>query len=559
MRAALPRRPAALAALAFLLAVPLAADDAGRTDPGFPPDWRPEGIGGAREVVVGPGEAELVLDVGGVEVSAPRDFTCRIGVREELPLILNRRGEGEKQVRITGRGPRGVSLDRTDVTMTRRSLGRVTPAVQTLLTRDTHVLLDIEVGKETGSLPVHLVPERAYPIFAVDVGSAAVPDPTRALLGALDIPCTYLHVPPDGPWLELARSAPDYAPRLVMDASLAAPDGAAPAREHLAALAREHRTTTDFWQLRMSLPLPAAGGEVEVEQAVAVAERAAAASGALREGNPNAVVLAPPVPTWGESDAPAALWLAFLLGSDVRPGVQGHTVVHAPPAVPGSEAEAWAELDRAADLSAVQATFRSAGAGFPVWWTRVGSEQGQERLEALRAVRDFALAASTGVFGLEWRPLVGPASAGGLWSPDAGVNEIGAALGEAIAELAGAASCHGWTQGRGDCSWEAGSPITFRSFFRGDEGIVFLWSNLSRRVDVRLGVRQEPLGIRTVIFSPEGRFIRRDTDLKFVAEQRPVDKAYLVERALAPLEIRIYILPLRSAHRAWLADVTAKD
>ena len=535
-----------------LLAAAAGADDLGRADPAFPPDWRPEGIGGARELVLGAEHVELVIAVGGVEVTVPRDYTCRIGVREELPVLLARRGEGDKHVRITGRGPRGVTLDVTDVTMTRQDLGRVTPALQTLLSHDTHVMLDVQVAKETGSVPVHIVPERAYPVFAADVGTAAVADLKQALLGLLDVPVTYLHVSRDGRWLELAAAAPELSPRLVADISVD-PGPAEPGP-----LARQHGHVVDFWQLQ-SVALAEGYGPLPPQEMEPIAARTREAARALREGDPTGLVLAPPLPAWHKADAPGAVWMAFLLGPGGGVGVQGYTIEYAPEPIAGTEPAKWVQADRDADLSAVRATFQAANAGFPVWWARVGAADGNPRLEALRAVRDFALAASAGAFGLEWRPLIGEGAEGGLWDPAGGVTEIGAALGEAMAELAGATSCYAWTGGERDCAWEAGSAITFRNFYRGDEGIVVLWSNLPRRATVRLGIRQEPLGLRTIIFSPEGRLIRRDTDLDFVAEQRPADTAYLVEGALAPLEVRIYTLPLRTAHRAWLADVTRRD
>ena len=528
------------------------AQGTGRPPADFPPDWAPAGLEGARERDTGVA-VEVFRDVGGVEVTAPRTFQCRVGYREELGILLSKRSDLEKHVTIVGAGPRGVSLDVTSVDMPKKRLGQVTPAVQTLLLHPTHLLLKVTISKEEGLIPVRLAPQPTYPIFALGGLPVGLDETGRnaALLAALELPAQCLRLPADDTeaWLALLRQKAEIAPQACLSVNLAAEGWEGRLRE----LAAERGDQVAYWQLQAPPPLPAADQEPEAAAVAAFAGLMRRASGIVHQAAPTAVLLSPPLRAWSTEGAPQARLLRALGERQLELGAI--VVEYAPPPVPaGAAAEVWAEMDRAADLRMVRGAVDAAGLqDTGLWWVRQAADGGDARLEALRVVRDVVLAASAGVMGIECRP---SPSAVEVWQPQVAASDQGiAALGEAMAELAGAAPCGEWGIGEGNCSSEPGSPITFRHFFRGDEGIVFLWSNAPKRVAFRLALRQEPLGLRLLTLSPKGTLIERKTDLEFVAEKRDKQGHYLVDGELGPLEVRAYSFPLRAAHRGWLAAV----
>lgn len=526
----------------------------GRPPPDFPPDWSPAGLEGCRERDTGLA-VELYRDVGGVEVTAARELKCRVGFREELPILLGKRSSLEKRVTIVGAGPRGVSLDVTSVQMRRRRLGRVTPAVQTLLTHDAHILLKATIAKEEGVIPVRLVPQPTRPTFALGGLPAGLDEAGReaALMAALELPAQCLRLPAGDreAWLVHLRRRAAIAPQ----ACLAVDVGREGWEAELAALAGEYADLVAFWQLEGWAPLPAGGEELQpaaVDEFVGLIRHAAST---VHVAAPLATVLAPPLPAWSAGTPPQAE-LVRALGQQQDLGLGAIVVEYAPSAVPAGEdaPEVWAEMDRAADLAAVREGIGAeAQSEIGIWWVRHGAAAADARLGALRLVRDVVLAASGGAMGLEYRPSPQQRH---LWTPEsAAQDEAMAALGEIMAELSGASPCWEWRVGDEYCSSQPGSPLTFRYFIRGGEGIVFLWSNAPKRVEFQLALRQEPLGLREVTLSTRGTMLSRKTDLEFVAETRDKQGNYLVEGALAPLEVRAYSFPLQGAHRAWLAAV----
>lgn len=542
--------------LCCLLAVVSSAaqpQDTGRPRPEFPPDWSPAGLEGVHERVTG-AAAEVYRAVGSVEVTVGKALRCRVGYREELPILLSKRSSADKRVTIVGAGPRGITLDTTAVRM-RKRLGRVTPAVQTLLTHDAHLLLKLTIAKEEGVLPVRLEPEPTYPTLVLGGLPTGLGEPDReaALLASLDLPAQCLRLPGEDAdsWLPLLRQRAEFAPEACLEVDLTAQGW----EDHLRQLAAEHGDLVRFWQLQAPPPLPTGDEEPDAGAVARFAQSLRRAADIVHRAAPAAVVLSPTLRAW-TADTAAQARLVRALMQQQRLGLGGLVVAYAPPAVPAQEAgaETWAQMDQAADLAAVrQAIGTDPRQEMGIWWVRHGPAGGDERLEALRMVRDAVLAASAGAIGLEYRP---PQSAEAVWRPEgAASDEAIAAMGEAMAELAGATPSWEWGVGDGYCSSQAGSPVTVRSFVRGDEGTVFLWSNAPKRVEFRLALRQEPLGLRTLTLSPQGTLIERKTDLAFIAQARNKEGHYLVEGSLAPLEMRAYSFPLRGAHRAWLATV----
>ncbi|MGD8237664.1 MAG: hypothetical protein PVH68_03880 [Armatimonadota bacterium] len=566
-------RLAAFSSLSVLCALCGLAAEYERPAAAYPPDWTPADLADARERAVGT-SVEVYVSVGGVEVSAPREFRCRVGHREELPLVLSRRGSMAKRIVITGAGPRGVSLDPTDVKMgTRKLAGRVTPAVQTLLLRDTYLMITVEVAEETASMPVKLLAEPTWPVFGAHLPDAdrcagASRDARRALQGAADMPAQSL---------EPARGA-ESADRASLDALLAATRSRPPLLLPLADwVAPETQAIRDAVERRRGDvhafsvgSLPALAGDTQDAAAAgrAVLQVAAGLSRAATELDLAAEILSPTFPrTAADEGTFEGRLLRWLLGNGIGEHVSSVSFDLGAAPVPGvGEPESWRELDRSADISALSRLVADAPGEPGIWCGAYGVVAGGEPVPAaLAAVRRQVALAFQGVRGAAYSPLAFPGlRPAGPDEPvplctasEGGQPAIAAALGEALTELAGVRPVHG-ADDSPPCSTRLGSEITFLPFLRGSEGIVWVWSNAAAPSRLRLILRQEPLGRRELTLRPKQPFIQRDADPLFVAQRRPRDRSHYVEFTLAPLEIKAFTFPIFPPLPAWLATVAAR-
>ncbi|MFQ5809549.1 MAG: hypothetical protein ACE5JM_08015 [Armatimonadota bacterium] len=539
----------------------------------YPPDWAPADLADARERVVGT-SVEVHVSVSGVDVSAPREFRCRVGYREELPLVLSRRGSLAKRIVITGAGPRGVSLDPTDVKMGAKKLvGRVTPAVQTLLLRDTHLMITVQVGKETRSMPVKLLAEPMWPVFGAHLPDAdryagASPEARRALEAAADVPAQFIEPAPgaeggDRALLDaLLAATPSRPPLLLPLAGWVAPEAQA-----IRDAVRRRRGDVHAFSVG-SLAVLAGDTQDAAPAGRNVLQAAAGLSRAATELDLAAEILSPTFPRTAADEATfAGKLLRWLLQNGMGEHVSRVSFDLGAAPVPGEgEPESWRELDRSADISALSRLVAEAPGEPGIWCGAhgvVGS--GDPVLDALAAVRRQVALAFQGVRGAAYSPLAFP----GLRpaGPDEPVPlctgsgdaqpAIAAALGEALTELAGVRPVHG-ADDSPPCSSRLGSEITFLPFLRANEGIVWVWSNAAAPRRLRLILRQEPLGKRELTFRPKQPFIQRDADPLFVAQRRPRDRSYYVEFTLAPLEIKAFTFPIFPPLPAWLATVAAR-
>lgn len=559
-------------ALCGLVAAARAGEYA-RPEAAYAPGWVPADLADARERTIG-AEKELYVNVSGVEVSVPSEFRCGVGHREELPLLIAKRGTTLKHIVITGAGPRGVALDPSDVTMrTNRQAGRVTPAVQTLLLHDTYIMLTVAVGKETARMPVRLVPEPTRPVFGVLMPDAADEawepgQQRRARQAAADVPAQFLSVgwgstPAGSTFLSgLLEAAPYRFPML-----LPVGDWVGSAPRGLRAAVERWRDDVHVWSAGDLAHL--VGDREDVGQAGRAVLRAAESlATAVKELDPMAEVVSP---TFPRSAADGASFDGKLLRWLLANGIGEHVGavsfdIGAASVASASEPERWRELDRSTDIAPLSALVRESSVELGIWCGGYGvAGSGDPVLDALAAVRRQVALAFQGVRGAAYSPLALP----GLRSANAGEavplcdasgdgqSLIGAAVGEALTELAGATPVY-VADDSPPCSTKLGAEITFLPFVRGNEGIVWVWSNSARGQTLRLVFRQEPLGKRELAFRPKGRFIERQVDLTFVATRRPRDRAHVLDFTLAPLEIKAFSFPIVPALPAWIATVNVR-
>ncbi len=75
----------------------------------MPAGWEPEGTLDARERTIA-GQVELVLDLGGVEVSVPQSVTQRRGLRGALLVTATNPSGVDRELTISVAGPVGMRV-----------------------------------------------------------------------------------------------------------------------------------------------------------------------------------------------------------------------------------------------------------------------------------------------------------------------------------------------------------------------------------------------------------------------------------------------------------------
>ena len=539
--------------LCALLVASVPAGGAPRLQPPYAPDWIPTDLADARERPVG-NEKELHVSVAGVEVSVPSEFRCRVGVREELPMLLAKRSDAAKRIRITGTGPRGVMLDPTNVRMgPKKLMGRVTPAVQTVLLHDAYLMITLEVGNETARMPMKLLAEPTRPVFGVRLPDADDPewqsDELRgALLAAANVPAQLVSLDPrvgktDGLSLEeVLEAGPVRPPLLLSLADWFSPDPQA-------TRAAVERRREDVHVLSAgSLPALTQERENAALAGRSVLEAAESLLNTTRALNLGAELLSPLLP---RSTAERATFeskvLLWLLENGVGEHVGSLSFDIGTVSAPGADdPESWQALDRSSDIRALSSLAWGAPNPLGVWCGAFGiASSGDPGLDALAAVRRQVALAFQGVRGAVYSPLALPGLKGPApgepvpmyTGPAGGETPMAAALGEALTELAGVQPIYE-PEDSPPCSKQLGSEITFMPFLRGNEGIVWVWSNAQGPRTLRLVMRQEPLGKRQLTFRPKEPYVERDVDLLFVAKRRPKDRSYYLEFASPPWRSR---------------------
>lgn len=531
---------AALAVAGPIAARRAPADRQQSGEPEYPAAWQPTGLLDARLRRVGQ-TVDLYAAAGGVEVSVPQSLKCRVGFREEMPIILTRRGTANNRIRITGAGPPGVTCDPVDVEMRRKRTGRVTPAVQTLLPRPAYLVVTVAVGADSARIPVEILPSVTYPLLGLAIPAGVPQAIAHAERCAAQIVEPIVPPPqapptaePDRVWEQTVREVRQRL-RCQIQLNLGS---ASQSPQQARALVEQWAQQVDCWVL----------GEAGTR---AFADIAALATG-VAEADPEALVFTPAIRSdiRDERSPGYALYEALL-----QRGLPEHvTGIAFDARLPGPLAEAeepaaWSDGDRAASLEPAVQLMAKHDANVPLWCTIVPAMSGEERLDALRAVRDAVIALSTGAASVLFAP---PSGAG----PTGHVPALAStALGAAATELAGARPVRVPPE-EGDCSSALGSEVTYRVFRRGDEGIVWLWSNATRPRRLTLRLRHEPQGLRRLSFGGAAKdFIHRETDLLFLAQKDSKTRHFLVGVELAPLETAAYTFPFTLATDEWLAGV----
>ncbi|MHB8995787.1 MAG: hypothetical protein ACYC63_11095 [Armatimonadota bacterium] len=531
-----------------------AVDQAGvaPVTPSLPNAWAPEGLLDARSTQIG-AEQELSINVNGVEVTVRPDFRCYRGFREPVSFFGVNRGDKDKTLRAQVSGPKGVDSPAWDIPIRKNGTTTFHLGIQSLRQGQHWLKLTFTSNGQTASLPLRMTCLPSYPILGLHWQDAVSP---TVLQAAAQLPLDFnvLAAAPDSsafsPMVEAMKKAGgEYAVAPIM--------GQLTPQQYAAAV------TALCGDFQPSFWLPYSGSDP-----TAAFVAAPGLVSALRKQQLPSGVLTPPMELARDFAKGSLLPVkSSLLTADrvagmlaltcrlprLRPSCVLSEQVDDDAKVAGGAALAqW----RQSDLSAVRAILSERSMNLPLLIDRLQSAPGgDERLEALsltKALVNCLYQGSTGVV------LDGVRSAENAFGalPAATDENLSSPVVTALRlvqqELASATPLMGLVNSE-QASAGADTPVTYRPFLRGGEGIVVLWNNTSAAQDVTLEFRSEPVVSRRVALSYGGEFAteRWEPIMRFSEEAFKRGKPS-VDLRLEPLQVQIHSFRLLDPHVAWI-------
>ncbi|MGE5532314.1 MAG: hypothetical protein ACM3VW_09385, partial [Bacteroidota bacterium] len=521
-----------------------------------PDGWAPEGLLDARSKEIG-ADKELSINVNGVEVSVRPQFNCYRGFREPVSFFGVNRGDLDKTLHVELAGPSGVDCPAWDIPIRKNGTTTFHLGIQSLRQGQHWLKLTFTSNGQSASLPLQMNCSPSYPALGLYwQDTVSLP----ALRAAKQLPLDFnvLAAPADAaalsPMVDMVRkSGGEYV--------LAPALGGLTPQQYAAAVGGLVDTfQPSFW-------LPYCDSDP-----TAAFVAAPGLVGTLRKKQLPSGVLTPPLEL--TRDLGKGLLLparSALLTSDrvagmlaltcrlprLRPSCVLSEQVDDNPNVAGGAALAqW----RQSDLSGVRSLLNERRMNLPLLVDRLqGAPGGDERLEALslaKALVNCLYQGSTGVV------LDGQGSAGNAFAalPASGDQSKPGAVVTALRlvqeELASATPLVPLVNSD-QASAGADTPVTYRPFIRGGEGIVVLWNNTSAPQDITVEFRSEPVVSRRITLSYGGEFAteRWEPIMRFSEEafKRGTPSMYL---RLEPLQVQIHCFRLLDPHVAWLRGIT---
>jgi hypothetical protein len=590
--------------------------------------WKPTGHGEAKERRVGT-ETELHLNVGGVEISAPEKVECPQGFRWGIPLYVQNRGQPSKVVQWSALCPPDILAQRRLMLVSGQEGGRNAPALQCLLPGQQACQLVFSTEGQERRLPVLLDVKRAFPLLGVTVPAT---DDGAALLSRWGrLPAQIVHVDAGAGDVATAfrmAQAQQAVVALGPIAVLSPDSGEPPDLSALERIVTEHHAHVDLWE---PLGLPEAwrtGASALPADLKAFVTGALAGMAEAREivhrQDADGLVASPRWPaSVHQPGSPAYQLLEALLAAGMARQVDCLAVEAPPlgpapaelsaPAKPRAELKgatpsaAWVEFDRRCGTTAVRALLIKHNAALPIL---VCGERlqpsGSDAADALGLLRSLALSLATGLTAVTFdtgakvgqppSPNMSPEQGSVPILPQATAETdpfVFQALAAFLPELCGLAPALD-PAGNQSAASELGRALTYRTFLRGQEGVLLLWNNTDRSPKVGVRVRGLALELHRASLRPldrklmwqyrQGPSIPRrkqaepaqqpDEGFKdYIADltskeasrlrdrvRTKADKAEedIVRLELAPYEFTAVALRFAGAHAGWLAEVKAE-
>ncbi|MGC9320585.1 MAG: hypothetical protein ACP5KN_21300, partial [Armatimonadota bacterium] len=517
----------------------------------LPADWRPDGLIDAWERRAGR-IRELVLNVGGMEVTMPAEVTQPRGHRGGLKLTIANRGDIDKELTVSVAGPPGFFVPERTVTIMGGGTTVFSASLQCFALGEHHARVTFRSRGEEASAPVLVRVTPVYPAVGLAWPSEPPSGEELAAVAGLD---AQLHAarllpgeaPPALPSTatRLLLLGPEWLARSVTEAATHAGaadammlyhgrGGTAPPQEVAMAATRELREALEAGPFVLSPPLDLRPGSPPAlsEEGLATACELGAA----------------------ETIAAPSLRLPPIAARATGAVTVGRRGIAEPQ--PG-----WVALARSLNVDQVTAAIR-AQARLPMFFAEPAAEPtGSEALDAAVLARTLVTLAYQGAtgFALPARQRDCPPGGDGfaLLAADGALREtLATALGELSRKLAGVVPLGAVRQSE-QIGLRDDAAVGFRPFIRGDEGVLALWNNTGAEVNLIFEVRTQPLDMHTLSFTAGGVARSYVSAFHFsddaIALNRPV-----VFVSLRPGEVKLLSMQLTSPHAGWLSSVEFK-
>lgn len=501
-------------------------------------DWKPEGNLDATVKDLA-GNKELLVNVNGIDIGVLPEFLCYRGFREGMTIYAVNRGDLDKSMRVEAAGPASMDSPAWDVPIKKTGTTTFHLGLQSLRQGQYWVKLTFTSAGKSASLPVKITCKPSYPVLGAFWQDTVDPATLNSVL-QMPLDLQVLSAPPDlgalQPMTEAVKAAgSDYI--------IAPTVGALSGAQYAGAVAQLLDALKPSFWLPYCGSDPAAGF-VAAPGLVGTIRKKQLATGVFTpplelSRDPVTGLLTPLKATLLTPDRTGGLLSLTCRLPRLRPACVLLEQVDDKADVPGGAALAQS---RQSDLSGVRALLNERRLNLPLFVDRLQmSAGGDDRLEGLALAKSLVNAFYQGSTGVTFDA--------------AQANEQPQVLRLVQEELSSATPLVPLVN-TAEVSAGPATPITYRPFLRGGEGIVVLWNNTSASKDITLEFRSQPVVSRRVTLSYGGEFVteRWEPIMKFSEEafKRGIPSVYL---HLEPLQVQIHCFRLLDPHAAWLSKV----
>ena len=215
----------------------------------------------------------------------------------------------------------------------------------------------------------------------------------------------------------------------------------------------------------------------------------------------------------------------------------------------------WAGFDGRYDFASLRQTLTQRQLRLPLFLDCLPvAGTGEARLDALMLGRllisGFAQGCTAATFPVDLLS--------SLQEEEADSSPLFAMIRELTRELAGTVPLRGLA-GKEGFSGRMGEPIVYRSFMRKNEGVLFMWNNTSRPIDVAVVLQALPLQMHLLRLSYSEQFVqRRFQGLFSLTDEARTNRQQAVYVRVRPLEIVGLSFNFKNPHAGWLGQLAPR-
>ncbi len=534
---------------------PLADLPAATSPEPLPVGWEPSGSLDGRWRMVGT-EQEMVTSVNGLQITFPAKVTVAQGVRHELDVLVTNRGDVEKDLTISLQGPPAVYMPTFTVPFAAGGTTLFHPPIQMLQVGKHWIKLKLSSGSQTVEVPLEVVCEPRFPAIGIcgePQSLASSPPQLRQLAQFF-----HMRMPEEPvPTSTISQQLNEAAGQIIL--SLPLEDDAS------AILARAKAVQGNRMPSLVGLYLPAS---IQQSSGSEIAAAVTSAAEQMRSKLSETAIISPPLPVVSTEEGlmpSPQLVEALDAGMGTAVGSLGLHIDELPPGVvltekidghlrrqPGSF---WVDFDRRYDFASLRQWLTQQQLRLPLFLDNLALHgTGDSRLNALMAGRllisGFAQGCTAATFPAD--------QLSSLQGEAADSPPLLAMIRELTRELAGTVPLRGLA-GKEGFSGRIGEPITYRSFMRKSEGILFMWNNTSMPIDVAVVLQALPLQMHLLRLSYSEQFVERSFQGLFsLSDEARTNHQQAVYVRVRPLEIVGLSFNFKNPHAGWLGQLAPR-